>query len=66
MSGDELKNLKGALKRRGWTQELIAAEVSRSQAHVSFVLAGRRVSRSLIAKLKLLSRRNAPTAEAVS
>jgi transcriptional regulator with XRE-family HTH domain len=64
MKGDELKKLKVDLKRRGWTQELIAASLNRSQPHISFVLAGSRESRSLLGQLKTLSRRDAPRGEA--
>ena len=66
MNEDSLTNLRAALKQRGWTQELIALELGRTQGHISHVLSGRRESGDLLRKIKGLSRRQARRGEAVA
>jgi len=60
MTAPALKHLAAELKRRGWTQRLIAEQTGRSQAHICLILQGQRESAVLIGKLKELSRTDAP------
>lgn len=65
MNADTLNDLKAALKERGWTQELIAEELGRSQSHICHVLLGNRQSMVLLDQLRALTERDAPKPIAV-
>ena len=65
MTAPALKNLKAELKRRGWTQRLLAERTGRTQAHICLILQGRRESVVLLGKLKELAETDAPTPVAV-
>lgn len=60
MTAPALKNLAAELKRRGWTQRLLAEQTGRTQAHICLILQGKRESAVLLAKLKELSETDAP------